>query len=1024
MKIGFIHKYQWWTTIIFFLTLIPFGLHSQPVFYFSHLTRENGLPSNRIRCMVQDFTGYVWIGTDNGLARFDGKNIKVFTHDKKDPSSVLDNTINAFLLSHDSLLWIATHDGLSVYDPKTGTFTNYPYYGTGKNRFPLNRLTRIFEDADKTLWIGTDAGLVHMTVRPIRYETIHLKKSDRKTDREFFFDYISQILQDPSDRGKLIIATLGGILQFDKQNHTIVKDFKKIINNGYGIIDLYLEDQHLLWSCGWGTGLNCLDLTTGKWREFPCTPNTPVSIIGIAPKGPDEFWLATIDNGLGIFNKKSERFIFIRKDPSEEKSLISNSLNTVRFMNKYSDLWISSEEGISILNLGISPFKYREVPYPCYSISSFYKDIPTKKLYVGGIDAKGLYEFDEATGTWFLIPPDINPGKYGFSITGFLKDSHQVLWLSTHSNLYYLDRPEKKLMLFRLPGGMPLPMKEPWLYCPYEDRAGNIWIGTRHEGVFRLGPERKIFTHFLHDPLNSYSIIDGGRIRAFCQDKKGKIWIGSDNGISIFDPATGKFYNDFMDTLIKNGITKQWINGIEEDSLGRLWITIDVEGLLRVTERQDGSYDLKLFNTTNGLNDPSIGKMAKDPSGGLWLINYGLIHIDPFNESIHFFNEYNGLTHALTYDESLYVDPEGTIYLGGKNGFEIRNISDLDFTPMSINLILEAIEVNGDLLPLGTPGSSLAKFRLRADQNNIRFRYAAICYHDVEQIRFKYKLEGFDDDWIITGIGREAHYTNLPPGEYRFVFKVSNRGVWLEQEQSVRFIIRPFFWKTWWFVLSLFLIISALFVLIYQYRIRQLVKMERLRTRISSDLHDDVGSTLSSISILSDILTLRVTEPHSSKMISTVGRNAHQMLEKIDDIIWMVNPSNDRFQNLGLRIREFAIPLFETKNIRFAIDYDKNLAKLPLPMEVRRNIYLIAKEAINNMIKYAECHSVEITIRPLHKGLTLVIADDGIGFDTEKLSSRNGIKNMKLRAEQINGSLRVDSAPGNGTRITFELKAI
>ena len=1013
-----------YTVFFVFLVLMPLALHSQEEYYFSHLSRENGLPSNRIRCMLQDFTGYVWIGTDNGLARFDGKNLRVFTHDKTDTSSVLDNIVNAFLLSHDSLLWIAAYDGLSVYDPKTGNYTNYPCYGTGRNHFPLCRPTRIFEDHDRSLWIGTDEGLVHMTRHPLNFQAIHLKKSEIKTDREFFFDHITQIIQDPQDSSHLIITTLGGILNFNKRDQSISKDYKKIINNGYGIIDVYLEDHHLLWSCGWGTGLNCLDLKTGSWREFPSNPLTPISIIGITPKGPDEFWLATIDNGLGIFNKRSGRFIFIRKDLSREKSLISNSVTAVKCMNSNSDLWISSEEGISILNTGISSFHYRKIPYPSYAISAFYHDIQTKKLYVGGINSKGLYEFDETTNNWMLILPETDPGKDGFSINGFFKDSRGILWMSTHTNLYYLDLKRRKIVMFRFPGGMPLPMKEPWMYCLYEDRANNLWIGTRHEGVFRIDAERKSFTHFLHQPSDSHSLINGGRIRAICQDKQGKIWIGSDNGISIFDPVSGRFFNDFMDTLIKNGITKRWINGIEQDSLGRLWITIDVEGLLRVTEKKNGSFELKLISAANGLNDPSIGKMAKDPSGGIWLINYGLVHIDPYNESIHFFNEHNGLTHALTYDESLYIDPEGTIYLGDKNGFEIRNIRELDFSLMSINLILESFEVNGNSLPLGRPGGSPTGFRFRADQNNLHFRYAAICYHDVDQIRFKYKLEGFDNYWILAGTGLEVRYTNLPPGEYRFIIKVSNRGTWLEQEQSVKFVILPFFWKTWWFMLSLILFISLVIVLIYQYRIRQMVKMERLRTRISSDLHDDVGSTLSSISILSDILVQGEKDPQSLKMISTVGSNAHRMLEKIDDIIWMVSPTNDRFQNLGLRIREFAIPLFETKNIRFIIEYEKQLAKLPLPMEVRRNIYLIAKEAINNVIKYAGCNSVEITIRPLHQGLIMVIADNGIGFDTGKPSSRNGLNNMKQRAEQIKGILKIDSAPGNGTRIIFELKAI
>jgi signal transduction histidine kinase len=283
-------------------------------------------------------------------------------------------------------------------------------------------------------------------------------------------------------------------------------------------------------------------------------------------------------------------------------------------------------------------------------------------------------------------------------------------------------------------------------------------------------------------------------------------------------------------------------------------------------------------------------------------------------------------------------------------------------------------------------------------------------------------MEGYDKDWIMAGRGREARYTNLPPGKYRFVFQVSNRGIWLDQESSMRLIIRPFFWKTWWFIILVVFVAGVILYNIYRYRVMELLRLERLRTRIATDLHDDVGSTLSSISILSDILARQVENPQSARIVGTIGTNAHKMLEKIDDIIWVVNPTNDKFQNLGLRIREFAIPLFESGNIRHEIRFDKHMKTLQLPMEVRRNIYLIAKEAINNLIKYAECSKVTISFRQEPPGLIMELCDDGIGFDPDAITSRNGIKNMKLRAGQMNSEIEIRSVPGNGTQIKLTVK--
>jgi signal transduction histidine kinase len=557
-----------------------------------------------------------------------------------------------------------------------------------------------------------------------------------------------------------------------------------------------------------------------------------------------------------------------------------------------------------------------------------------------------------------------------------------------------------------------------------EDKRFNLWIGTRSEGVIKIDSSRTRITHYLHNPHDPFSLIDGGHIRAICPDKFDNLWISTDNGVSIYYPVRDCFRNDLMDSLLQFGVTKRWINDIERDTLGRMWMTVDAAGLLRVDPMADGSYKFKLFNTSSGLNDPTTGSMASDSRGGIWLINYGLLYINPYNEAIHLFNEHNGLNRPLSYDESLYIDPEGNIYIGSKGEFEIKNIRDMDFTPLTIKLLLESLEINGKNVPMEVTPDPVHPHILRADQNNLLFRYTGICFQDVEQILFRYKMEGYDKDWIMAGTGREARYTNLPPGKYRFVFQAANRGIWLDQQSSTLFIIRPFFWKTWWFITLVIAVAGFILFSIYRYRVAELLRLERLRTRIATDLHDDVGSTLSSISILSDILSRQVENPQSARIVGTIGTNAHKMLEKIDDIIWVVNPTNDKFRNLGLRIREFAIPLFESKNIQHEISFDKQMNTLQLPMDVRRNIYLIAKEAINNALKYAECRAVKINFRQDHPGFIMEISDDGKGFDPDAPTSRNGIKNMKLRAAQIGCEIEIRSAPGKGTciRLLVSLK--
>jgi ligand-binding sensor domain-containing protein len=1026
-------NYFWYIMLYrFFLGLFVFQLQifssgllsaqEQETMHFSRLTRENGLPSNRARCVLQDFQGYIWIGTDNGLARFDGRNITIFRPDRDDSSSVIDICINAMHETRDSMLLIGTIDGLSVYDPFTKQFTGYSIYRKGKARFPVTSIVCFHEDADGSIWIGSENGLVHMKRNPVGFTCFPLSMSKNKADREYQFTFVTSIIQDPGDTEKLLISTLGGLIQFDKKSKAITHDYKKSINNMSGIIALYLDTGRYLWSCGWGIGLNCLDLKTGKWQEYPCDIQKPLSFVGITKKNRDEFWLATINQGLGVFNKADHTFKFHQKNPGDEKSLLSNTVTGITYLNNKKDLWILGDLGINILNQENNSFQNTAIPFKNKYTSAFFRDTGTGHLYVGTIDGKGLFDQDEKKKNWTIIPPGTDPGKKGLSILALHQDSRSVLWIGTGSGLWFFDKAVGKLLPFRTVDGQPLLLKNTTIYSIMEDDLHNLWISTHSDGIIRIDSSRTRVRQYQHNPHDPFSFINGGRCGAICSDRFKNLWISTDNGVSIYDPASGHFSSSIMDSLLKFGVTKRWINGIVRDTLGRMWIIADAAGLLRVDQPARGQFRFKLFDMSNGLNNPTTGRMTMDSYGCILMINYGLLYINPYDESFHLFDEHNGLSRPLSYDESLYTDPEGNIYIGGKGGFETKNIRDLDFSPLTVKLLIESMEVNGKNFPLGRNTGPEHPYILRADQNNLLFRYTGICFQDVEQILFRYKMEGYDHDWIMAGKGRDARYTNLPPGKYRFVFQVSNRGIWLKKESSIWLIIRPFFWKTWWFISMVILFTGFILFSIYRYRVEELLRLERLRTRIATDLHDDIGSTLSSISILSDILTQQAESPKSAKMLGTIGLNAHKMLEKIDDIVWVVNPSNDKFQNLGLRIREFAIPLFESKNIGHEIRFDKKMNSLPLPMEVRRNIYLIAKEAINNSIKYSECRRVTINFRKGDPGLIMEMSDDGKGFNPDALTSRNGIKNMKLRASQINSVIEIKSATGKGTQIILKVK--
>lgn len=265
-------------------------------------------------------------------------------------------------------------------------------------------------------------------------------------------------------------------------------------------------------------------------------------------------------------------------------------------------------------------------------------------------------------------------------------------------------------------------------------------------------------------------------------------------------------------------------------------------------------------------------------------------------------------------------------------------------------------------------------------------------------------------------------YASLPAGGYVFkVIAVNPHGEWSRQPATYTFFIAAPFWERWWFILLSALIIAAIIYWLYLYRLYQALKVERLRSQISTDLHDDIGSTLSSISILSQMSLEEVHKPQSDEMLREIKTNSLTLMERMDDIVWSINPKNDSLENMMLRIQQFAGKLFESKGIEYEIVLDKEVKNLKLEMETRQHIYLILKEAINNLIKYSRCKKARIEAEMLGHALHILVWDDGVGF-REHATNGNGLVNIRSRAKKIKGDLQIDSVEGKGTRIMLHLK--
>jgi len=376
---------------------------------------------------------------------------------------------------------------------------------------------------------------------------------------------------------------------------------------------------------------------------------------------------------------------------------------------------------------------------------------------------------------------------------------------------------------------------------------------------------------------------------------------------------------------------------------------------------------------------------------------------------------------------------DGTLYFGSSEGIVAFKPDDLKDNPYAPPVLLTDFSVlNKPVLPndstglLKLPVDETKEIKLSYKQNVWAFSFAALNYVHPEKNKYAYKLEGFDKDWILTdATKRLANYTNLNAGEYTFRVKASNNdGKWNEKDTSVRLIITPPFWQTSWFILVCVFAAGLIVYAIWNSRMQKLRDIHRIRNKIASDLHDDLGATLSSISIMSELVSQQVNgqSPQANSMLEKIGTSSRNMIESVNDMVWAINPKNDNFENIIKRMRTFGSEILSAKDIAFHLDYDKNLLQSKLKMEMRRNFYLIFKEAVNNVAKYSQATNTFVMIWNREDNLKMTIRDDGKGFDIPSARMGNGLVNMHQRATGMKARFNLESTPGKGTTVELEFK--
>jgi signal transduction histidine kinase len=314
---------------------------------------------------------------------------------------------------------------------------------------------------------------------------------------------------------------------------------------------------------------------------------------------------------------------------------------------------------------------------------------------------------------------------------------------------------------------------------------------------------------------------------------------------------------------------------------------------------------------------------------------------------------------------------------------------------------------------------------LTPEENAFSVGFIALNYRKLLDNQYAYYLEGFDKQWNYSGSHHRAYYTNLSPGKYTLHMKAGDAlGNWNPEVARIHLVVLPAFYETWWFKLVIIAAIAGLLYTLYRYRINQLLRLQQVRNRISADLHDELGSSLSGISIMGALARKDLPPQHPSlSFIDRMTEEIHQISSSLDDIVWNISPRNDALASIVARMTRYASELFEARQIQYHFHMPLQLGQIKLSMEQRRNFYLIFKESVNNLIKYSNCAQASVRVSIDRKKIFMTIEDDGVGFDPNHPSDRNGLKNLKARAASLKGTLHILSQPGKGTRLELTFPA-
>ncbi len=958
---------------------------------------DDGLPNNQVLAITQSPDGYLWIGTTVGLTRFDGVQFTDFPYSH--PATNEDQGVNDLWPARDGGLWIRMRRGPMVR--LSPDFSSANPAGTG---LPDERALSAIEDPGGDLWIAYPDSIWRVkngqATRVCGYENMPTS------------GYAGRFAIDCN--GNLWASKGNGVYLYE------AGQFVTIAHTTYRA-HLTASRSPGVWIASGKQLLKCY--TNGVLEDFGSffPADNHAGSTAVLEDHAGAVWIGTSS---GLFRHTAPGFEKIETSHPDILSLAED---------REGNIWAGTGGGgldrISRRSVVLEGPETGASPTPIQSICE-----DTNGTLWGATQDGRLVT--RANGTWiqaFTNAPWTN------AVDSVATDRHGTLWIGSRNGGLYRWRKGQftnwdmdhgfasRVILNMLPAS-----------------NGDVWI---------VG-EASIALQYLHnDQLHSIKLPRTiGRITALTEDKAGTLWVGSEMGALLQVQN-----NELVDKSALIHFSKRAILCLYPRD-GTLWIGYEGTGLGRLKENH-----YAVLDASRGLPDDYISQIVADHLGWFWFGGErGIFKIrhselaeamdgraDPVRAISYGKNEGLLSMEASSANVSPYVFPGAFCSRAGYLWFPLRKALAVvdsrapatESTPPPV--LLSQVVMDGKTIAtrgglatdpaianLSGPAPAL---RLPPSHRHLEFHFAAIHLSAPESVRFRYQLVGFDNDWIEAGAERMANYSRLANGEYEFrIESALADGPWSQTPAILAFSVSPFFWQTWWFRLGVLTVFTSLVIALVRYislkrlqahlrLIEQRAALDKERTRIARDLHDDLGCSLNKVALTLDMTqrSLETTGLVNGK-IRDCSTMVRQAAKSVDEIVWAINPRNDTLRYMVDYISQFAVEFLHAAEISCRVDLPDNLPAHQVSPEARHNVFLVVKEALNNIARHAQATEVRLQVTASNQEVTLVIEDNGRGFDqAPDNASADGLRNMRQRMEEIGGQYRLESKPGAGTRVTF-----